>query len=181
MQCLEEVHELRGHDVNNMGNGVPLLAVSTYCAALNALAACCSVGMKNGTRPRWGIMPGDEIPLRDISPVKVPKADADYLKSLKSQAMEWDEELEAEIKKGKKQRVKFRGEPIYLFLLVRIRVRRWRLFVFDFCMSNVFMYCFYVHAFIHFFFVVRFFVCFFYTFFACTLSCTLSSTYLCSH
>lgn len=52
LQCIEEAHELKGQDVRLLGDGSPKLSPSTYCAALNALASCQSVGMRDGTKAR---------------------------------------------------------------------------------------------------------------------------------
>lgn len=52
LQCIEEAHELKGQDVRLLGDGTPKLSPSTYCAALNALASCQSVGMRDGTKAR---------------------------------------------------------------------------------------------------------------------------------
>lgn len=52
LQCIDEVHELENQDVKLLGDGRPKLSPPTYCAALNALASCQSVGMRDGTKAR---------------------------------------------------------------------------------------------------------------------------------
>lgn len=61
---------------------------------------------------RWGILPGQDSLVMDISSLEVPEEDFSRVREMQMAAMEWDEDGEAALKKGfrKGKRTKFRGE-----------------------------------------------------------------------
>lgn len=61
---------------------------------------------------RWGILPGEDALVMDISSLEVPEEDFDRVRAMQMSAMEWDEDGEAALKKGfrKGKRTKFMGE-----------------------------------------------------------------------
>ncbi|CBN74088.1 conserved unknown protein [Ectocarpus siliculosus] len=111
LQCIEEVHVLEGHTADNLGDGTPRLPWQAYCDSLDAIARCTSVGRHRGTPARWGILPGQDSLVMDITSLEVPEEDFSRVREMQMAAMEWDEEGEAALKKGfrKGKRTKFRG------------------------------------------------------------------------
>ncbi|CAM9188715.1 unnamed protein product [Ectocarpus sp. 4 AP-2014] len=111
LQCIEEVHVLEGHTADNLGDGTPKLPWQAYCDSLDAIASCTSVGRHRGTPARWGILPGQDSLVMDITSLEVPEEDFSRVREMQMAAMEWDEEGEAALKKGfrKGKRTKFRG------------------------------------------------------------------------
>lgn len=61
---------------------------------------------------RWGILPGQDTLVMDITSLEVPEEDFSSVREMQMSAMEWDESGEAALKKGfrKGKRTKFRGE-----------------------------------------------------------------------
>ncbi|CAM9164248.1 unnamed protein product, partial [Hapterophycus canaliculatus] len=111
LQCIEEAHLLAGHTADLIGDGTPKLPSRAYCDALDAIAKCNSAGRHRGTRPRWGVLPGQDALVMDISALDVPEEDFDRVKQMQMSTMEWDESGEAALKKGfrKGKRTKFMG------------------------------------------------------------------------
>ena len=64
------------------------------------------------TRVRWGILPGQDALVMDISTLEVPEEDFGRLRQMQMSTMEWDEAGEAALRKGfrKGKRTKFMGE-----------------------------------------------------------------------
>ncbi|CAM9400725.1 unnamed protein product, partial [Discosporangium mesarthrocarpum] len=110
LQCLQEVHELSGYSdpASCIGDGSPKLSTSTYRNALEALAFCQSVGTKNGTKPRWGLLQGEEEE-EEFGPIQVPLDTMKGLDMRRMQGMQWDEEAEKAFIRKSDKRVKFRG------------------------------------------------------------------------
>eukprot|EP00903_Cladosiphon_okamuranus_P021987 g20217.t1 len=111
LQCIEEAHVLGGHTGDTVGDGTPKLPWQAYCDALDAIARCTSVGRHRGTRARWGILPGQDALVMDISALEVPEEDFSRLRQMQMTTMEWDEDGEAALRKGfrKGKRTKFMG------------------------------------------------------------------------